>query len=470
MSSTRKERDSLGELAVPAEALYGAQTQRAVANFPISGWRMPREFLAAMGMIKAAAAAENHKAGRLEAALAAAIIQAAGEVAKNQLDEHFPVDVFQTGSGTSTNMNANEVIANRAVQILGERLEDAEAARPRRIHPNDHVNMCQSSNDVIPTALHVAAAAAFRAELLPALETLREALAQKARELDGVVKIGRTHLMDAVPIRLGQELSGYAGQIAGAMELLEAALERLCDLPLGGTAVGTGLNAPEGFAAAVCAHLAGSMHLPFREAANHFAAAGARDAALFASAALRSAAVAMGKVAGDIRLLASGPRCGLGELLLPPVQPGSSIMPGKVNPVICESVIQVACQVIGNDAAIVAGATGGVGSILELNVAMPMIAANLLCSTRLLANAARVFADRCIRGMKADEARCQALVEQSLAMVTALAPQIGYDAAAAIAQEAHRTGRTIREVCREKAVLPEGRLEELLDAQRQTGK
>ena len=470
MTATRKERDSLGEVGVPADALYGAQTLRAVENFPISGWTMPREFVAAMGMIKAAAAAVHHEAGRLEPAVAAAIIQAAGEVAENRLDEHFPVDVFQTGSGTSTNMNANEVIANRAVQLLGERLADADAARPRRVHPNDHVNMGQSSNDVIPTALHVSAAAAIRAELLPALEALRDALRDKAQELDGVVKIGRTHLMDAVPIRLGQELLGYAGQIDGAAAEVRQALERLCELPLGGTAVGTGLNAPEGFAAAVCAHLAESMHLPFREAANHFEAAGARAAALSASAALRSAAVAMGKVAGDIRLLASGPRCGLGELILPAVQPGSSIMPGKVNPVICESVIQVACQVIGHDAAITAGASGGVGSLLELNVAMPMIAWNLLGSIRLIAKAARVFAERCIRGLAADEARCRELVERSLAMVTALAPEIGYDAAAEIAKEAHRSGRTVREVCRERAVLPEAELERLLDAGRQTGR
>jgi fumarate hydratase class II len=338
------------------------------------------------------------------------------------------------------------------------------------VHPNDDVNMGQSSNDVIPTALHVSAAAAIRAELLPALEALRDALRDKARELDGVVKIGRTHLMDAVPIRLGQELVGYAGQIDGAATEVRQALERLCELPLGGTAVGTGLNAPEGFAAAVCKTLAEGLEMPFREAPNHFEASGSRDAAVQASAALRSAAIAMGKVASDLRLLGSGPRCGLGELLLPAVQPGSSIMPGKVNPVICESVIQVACQVIGNDAAITAGAMGGVGSILELNLAMPMIAFNLLSSIKLVTNAARVFVAKCIRGLKADEARCRQLVERSLAMVTALAPRIGYDAAAEIAKQAFRTGKTIREVCLEANVLAEEELTALLDARRQTGK
>lgn len=465
MTATRKERDPLGEISVPADALFGAQTMRAVENFPISGTPMPREFISAMGIIKATAASVNQRAGRLEAHVAQAIITAAGEVAANRLDEHFPVDVFQTGSGTSTNMNANEVIANRAMQLLG-----GDPGDSKRIHPNDHVNMGQSSNDVIPTALHVSAALAIHRELLPAMQFLAGALREKAAELDEVIKIGRTHLMDAVPIRLGQEFSGYAAQIDNAAGLLERALERLCELPLGGTAVGTGLNAPEGFAAAVCQVLAESLNLPFREAPNHFEASGSRDAAVQASAALRSAAMAMGKVASDIRLLGSGPRCGLGELLLPAVQPGSSIMPGKVNPVICESVIQVACQVIGNDAAVAAGAMGGVGSILELNLAMPMIALNLLSSIKLIANAARVFVARCIRGLKANEPRCRELVEQSLAMVTALAPKIGYDAAAEIARQAYRTGKTIREVCLAANVLAEDELNALLDAKRQTGR
>ncbi len=463
MGPTRTESDSLGEIQVPAAALYGPQTARAVANFPISGRTMPGEFIAALGMIKAAAAAVHHQAGRLEPAVAAAIIRAAGDVAANRLDEHFPVDVFQTGSGTSSNMNANEVIARRAAAIL------AESGKGVPVHPNDHVNMGQSSNDVIPTAIHVAAAVAIRGELIEALTALRTALAEKARELDDVVKIGRTHLMDAVPVRLGQELAGHAAQIDAALGLLGQALEGLCELPLGGTAVGTGLNAPEGFAAEVCAVLAESLELPLREAPDHFAAAGARDAVLAASAALRSTALAMGKIASDIRLLASGPRCGLGELRLPALQPGSSIMPGKVNPVLCESVVQVACQVVGCDAAIAAGATGGVGSILELNVAMPMMADNLLTAVRLLSNVARLFAERCVRGIEADADRCAELIERSLAMVTALAPEIGYDAAAEIAKEAWRSGRTVRDVCVERDVLPAERLDALLDARRQTG-
>jgi fumarate hydratase class II len=470
MTATRREKDSLGEMDVPAEALYGAQTMRAVRNFPISGWAMPREFIAAMGMIKAVAAAVNHAAGRLEPAVAAAVIQAAGEVAANRLDEHFPVDVFQTGSGTSTNMNANEVIANRAMQILATQVGRAgQAAAAHRVHPNDHVNMGQSSNDVFPTAMHLAAASAIRGELIPALARLRDELRAKAAEFDDVVKIGRTHLMDAVPIRLGQEFTGYAAQIDAGLGALAVALEELCELPLGGTAVGTGLNAPAGFAAAVCGILAGSTGLPLREAADHFSASGSRDAAVRASGTLRSVALAMGKIASDIRLMGSGPRCGLGELILPAVQPGSSIMPGKVNPVMCESVIQVACQVIGNDAAIAAGATGGVGGILELSLCMPMIANNLLCSIKLLAGAARVFASGCVAGLKADQARCRELVERSLAMVTVLAPRIGYDAAADLAKQAYRTGRTIREVCQEAGVLPAAELDALLDARGQTG-
>jgi fumarate hydratase class II len=464
MSAMRTERDSMGEVLVPADALYGPQTARAVENFPISGWPLPGRFIAALGRIKGAAAVAHCQAGRLDARIADAIIRASAEVADGKLDEHFPLDVFQTGSGTSTNMNANEVIARRAMQLL------PPGPQAVGIHPNDHVNMGQSSNDVIPTALHLSAAVAIRGELLPALGHLRAALAAKAAEMNDVVKIGRTHGMDAVPVRLGQELGGWAAQIGGAADMLAAALERLCELPLGGTAVGTGLNAPAGFAGEVCRILAAACSLPLREAENHFAASGARDAALFASGALRCTAIAMGKVASDVRLLGSGPRCGLGELLLPATQPGSSIMPGKVNPVICESVIQVACQVIGNDAAVAAGATGGVGSILELNVAMPMIAANLLCSIALLASAARVFADKCVRGLAANRQRCEELVERSLAMVTALAPRIGYDRAAQLAKQAHESGKTIRQLCLEQNVLPEAELSALLDARTQTGR
>ena len=464
MSRMRTETDSMGEIEVPADALYGAQTARAAENFRISGRPMPREFIAALGLIKQSAAAAHRTAGRMEPEKADAVIAAAQEVIDGRLHEHFIVDVFQTGSGTSTNMNANEVIANRAVQLLGGKLGDKSL-----VHPNDDVNRGQSSNDVIPTALHVAAAVAIQSRLVPALQQLRDALALKAEEFDNVVKVGRTHLMDAVPIRLGQEFGGYAAQIDGAMNLLDRAVQELCDLPLGGTAVGTGLNAPEGFAAEVCRLLAEKAGLPFRETANHFAAQGARDAALFASGVLRSAAIAMGKIASDIRLLSSGPKCGFGELILPAVQPGSSILPGKVNPVICESVIQVACQVVGCDAAIAAGAAGGVGGVLELNVAMPMIADNLLASIRLLTNAALTFTEKCIRGLKPDEARCRELIEQSLAMVTALAPRIGYDAAAEIAKAAHAAGKTVRQVCLEKNILPPGELDELLDPRKQTG-
>jgi len=465
MSDIRVETDSLGEVRVPADALYGAQTARAVGNFPISGRTMPRAFLRALGMIKQAAAAVHKQHGRLEPELADAVIAAAQEVIDGALDAHFPVDVFQTGSGTSTNMNANEVIANRAAQMLG-----GAAGDKHLVHPNDHVNAGQSSNDVIPSALHLAAAMEIRDELAPALRALRDRLAEKARAFDDVVKIGRTHLMDAVPVRLGHEFGGYARQVDVALAALAAAQAGLCELAIGGTAVGTGLNAPEGFAAELCQRLAEQCGLPLREAENHFAAQAACDAALQASGAMRSTATALGKIASDLRLLASGPRCGLGELRLPAVQPGSSIMPGKINPVICEAVVQVACQVTGHDAAIAAGAAGGVGSILELNVALPVIAWNLLEAIRLLAAAARTFEARCIRGLEPDRDRCREMIEQSLSLATALAPRIGYDAAAEIAKEAHATGRTIRQVCRDQGVLSEKELDDLLDPRRQTGR
>ncbi len=464
MSKRRKETDSLGEVSVPAGALYGAQTARAAENFPISGWRPPRVFLAALGMIKSAAAAAHKEAGRLDAPLADAIMAAAEEVAAGKLDEHFVVDVFQSGSGTSTHMNANEVIANRAIQILG-----GEVGSKKPVHPNDHVNLGQSSNDVIPSATHVAAALAIHTELIPAWKSLQAALRKKAEQFDHIVKVARTHLQDAVPIRLGQEFSGYAAAVGDAVGALEVAIAGLCDLAIGGTAVGTGLNAPEGFAAEVCRRLAGQTRLPFKEAPNHFAAHTVPAAAMRASGALRAAAIALSKIANDLRWLGSGPRCGLGELLLPPVQPGSSIMPGKVNPVIPEAVIQVACQVIGNDAAVAAAAAGGVGSVLEMHTAWPVIACNLLCSINLLTNAAKVFQDRCIAGLAADEARCRQLVERSLMLATALAPKIGYDAAAEIAKAAHQTGKTIREVALARGVMSEKELDQALDPRRQTG-
>ncbi len=461
---TRVERDSMGEMTVPADALWGAQTARAAANFPISGWAMPREIIAALGLIKQAAATCHRLSGRLDERLADAVIQAAREVADGQWDEQFVLDVFQTGSGTSTNMNANEVIANRAAQLLGGKPGDKNL-----VHPNDHVNLGQSSNDVIPTAIHVAAAHVIHHRLVPALRRLRESLDAKAREFDSVVKIGRTHLMDAVPVRLGQEFGGYAAQLRNVLGMLGNAVGWLCELPIGGTAVGTGLNAPPDLAASVCDALEEVYRLPFREAENHFEAQSAKDAVVFTSGALRAVALALGKIASDIRLMGSGPRCGLGELRLPAVQPGSSIMPGKVNPVICESVIQVACQVIGCDAAVAAAATGGVGSILELNVAMPVMAVNLLTSANLLANVATVFDERLVRGLEANVERCHDLVERSLAMVTVLAPRIGYDRAAEIAKKAYASGKTVREVCLAEGVMDAGELDELLDARKQTG-
>ncbi len=455
----RIERDSMGEMAVPADALWGASTQRAVLNFPISGERFPRRFLEALGLVKLAAAAANAELGVLDGPRARAIEAAAREVASGALDAHFVVDVFQTGSGTSTNTNANEVIARRANDALG-------AAGPR-VHPNDHVNASQSSNDVMPSALHVAARLAIVRDLAPALDELRLALRDKAAELADVVKVGRTHLMDATPMRLDQELGGWARQVEQARARALAAAEDLGELALGGTAVGTGLNCPPGFVAIALARLGAETGLAWREAVDHFEAQGARDAAVAASGALRGVAIALSKVASDVRLLASGPHCGIAELRLPPVQPGSSIMPGKVNPVIPEAVIQVAAQVIGNDHAV---ALGGLGGQLELNATIPLIAHNLLGSIRLLASAARVFAQRAIRGLEADRPRARSLVEGSLALVTALAPRIGYDRAAEIAKIAAATGRTLRAVCEEQGVLPADELARLLDPRAMTGR
>ncbi|RMD71335.1 MAG: class II fumarate hydratase [Gammaproteobacteria bacterium] len=450
----RIERDSLGEMAVPEDALYGPQTARALQNFPISGIRFPRPFLKALGAIKAEAARFHRKVGWLDEERARAIAQAAEEVAQGKLDAYFPLDVFQTGSGTSTNMNANEVIAHRALEILGMPLES------RHIHPNDHVNLGQSSNDVIPTALHVAAADVLKSALLPALETLREALEEKAQAFRDIVKIGRTHLMDATPVTLGQEVSGWARQVALAGERLEGVLPRLCELALGGTAVGTGLNAHPDFGRAVAEALASRYGLPFREAKDHFEAQGAQDAAVELSGQLRTAAVSLYKIANDVRLLNSGPRCALAEVAVPAVQPGSSIMPGKVNPVIAESLMQVCAQVLGNDAAI---AFGGSQGNLELNTMLPLIAHNLLQAETILARAADNFARRCIRGLSANEERAAEWVEKSLSLVTALVPVIGYDRAAEIAKRAFAEGKTVREVCLELKVLPEEDLDALLD-------
>jgi len=441
---------------VPEEALYGAETQRAVDNFPISGTRFPRPFIRALGLIKSVAARANREAGALDAELAGAIEGAAEEVAAGTHDGEFVVDIFQTGSGTSTNMNANEVIARLATRSLG-----------RAVHPNDHVNRSQSSNDAIPAAIHVAAAGETSRELLPAMAELAAALNRKAAEFDEIVKIGRTHLQDAVPVRLGQEFGGYARQVEASAERVGAALEWIYELPLGGTAVGTGLNAAPGFAQAAIRDLAARTGLPFREARNHFEAQAAKDGVAFLSGALKAYAVALTKIANDLRWLGSGPRCGIGELRLPAVQPGSSIMPGKVNPVIAESVLMVCAQVIGYDATITWCAAGG---NFELNAMMPVLAYDLLEAIRLLANATRNLRVRLVEGLEADRDRAAASLEQSLALATALAVEIGYDKAAALAGEAYQSGRTIREVARERSGLPEERLTELLDPGRQTGR
>ncbi len=460
IAETRIEKDSMGEMRVPAGAYYGAQTQRAVENFPISGIRFPRRFIHALGIIKAAAAETNIELGILDPRIGKAVVRAAEEVAEGKLDDQFVLDIFQTGSGTSTNMNANEVIANRAIEILGGTIGS------RQVHPNDHVNICQSSNDVIPTALHIAALGAIREDLVSALTTLRDSLALKGREFSDIVKTGRTHLQDATPVTLGQVFKGFASQIEHGLERLEHASHSLAELALGGTAVGTGLNAHPEFARRTIARLAARTGLPLREAADHIEAQSARDAAVEASGALKVVAVSLTKIANDIRWMGSGPRNGLGELLIPEVQPGSSIMPGKVNPVIAESLLMVAAQVIGNDLVITISAQGG---NFELNVMMPVIARNILESIALLAASARNFEARLVRGLKADRQRISRQLEESLALCTSLAPIIGYDAAAAIAKEAAKTGRTVREVAAAHNVLPPDELERALDPKQMTG-
>jgi fumarate hydratase class II len=466
MPATRIERDSMGEMDVPADALWGASTQRAVLNFPISGYRLGRHFIRALGLIKYAAALANRRLGKLGPLMAEAIAQAAREVIDGRLDEHFALDVFQTGSGTSTNMNANEVIAHRATQLAAGPDSRPAAGGPLKIHPNDHVNMGQSSNDVIPAAMHVAIVAALRADLLPALHKLHAALRDKAQAFDEIVKIGRTHLMDATPIRLGQELGGYASQIDHGGQRILRVIDELAELPIGGTAVGTGINTHPQFARLVCEVLNELTHEAFREADDHFEAQAAKDAVVAASATLRIIAISLTKIANDVRLLSSGPRCGFGELQLPATQPGSSIMPGKVNPVMCEAVLQVCAQVVGHDAA-VTYAAALLGN-LDLHTGMPVMVHNVLESVRLLGNVCTVFTDKCIAGLQANERRCAELVEQSLAMCTSLAPLIGYDAAAAIAKEAAQTGQTVRQVALARRVLPEDKLREVLDPRAMT--
>ena len=450
----RTERDSMGEFRVPADAYYGAQTMRAVVNFPISGLRFPRSFIRAIGQIKLAAAQVNAELGLLDDGLARTIGQAAKDVVDGRLDDQFVLDIFQTGSGTSTNMNANEVISNRGIEILGGVLGSRSP-----LHPNDHVNLGQSSNDVIPTAIHIAALTAIQNELIPALRKLKAELDKKAEEFMPVIKTGRTHLQDATPIRLGQEFQGHSGQIERGIARLQRAQDELSEVALGGTAVGTGVNTHPEFAERVCAKLSDMLGVSVRETENHFQAQNSLDSMVEASGSLKTVAVSIMKISNDIRWLGSGPRSGIGEIDLPEVQPGSSIMPGKVNPVIPESVCQVAAQVIGNDATVVvAGQSGN----FEINVMMPVAAYNLLQSIELLATASASLADRCVSGLTATDKGPQ-MVERGLAIVTSLVPHIGYDAAAAIAKEAQATGKTVKEVALLMTDLSPEDLDRILD-------
>jgi len=460
MSQHRTEKDSMGPVQIPADMLYGAQTERARQNFPISRLRFDRRFLRALGAIKFAAASVNEELGLLDAGLAEAIRQASKEVMDGELDRHFVLDIFQTGSGTSTNMNANEVISNRANQILG-----GEVGSKTPVHPNDHVNMGQSSNDVIPTAVHVSALTAIESELLPALAHLRDALAAKAEEFDGVYKAGRTHLQDATPIRLGQEFGGYASQVAHGIRRVETSRESLRELAIGGTAVGTGINTHPEFGRRMAEKLSALTGVDFREAGNHFEAQSARDAAVEASGMLKVVACSLMKIANDVRWLACGPRTGIAEINLPELQPGSSIMPGKVNPVMSEMVTMVAAQVIGNDAAITIGGERG---NFELNVMIPVMVHNLLESIEILSSGSRTFADRCVAGITANEERCRRNAESTASLSTVLAPKIGYDKAAEVAKKSLKEDKTLREVVREMQLMSDDELEQLLDFARMT--
>jgi fumarate hydratase class II len=450
----RIEHDSMGEVVVPSWAKWAAQTQRATENFPISGIHIDSRLVAALAVIKGAAAVVNARLGIVDGEIADAIVAASAEVAAGTWNDHFPIDVFQTGSGTSSNMNANEVIAHLASERLG-----------RPVHPNDHVNASQSSNDVFPSAIHLAAATGIDGDLVPALQHLASALRHKAAETASVVKAGRTHLMDATPVTLGQELAGYATAIDHGVERARSALPHLTELALGGTAVGTGINAPPHFAAAVIERLASATKLPFREAADHFEAQGGRDAVIQASGTLRTIALSLARIANDLRWMGSGPRAGIAEVRLPDLQPGSSIMPGKVNPVIPEAVYQVAAQVVGNDAAIGFGATAGA---FELNTAMPMMARNLLESIHLLSAVSRLLADRCVAGLVADAERCRTFAESSSALATALSPHIGYEEAAAVVHQAQAEGKTLRQVVLERGLLRPGEVDRILDVEAMT--
>ncbi len=450
----RIEKDSLGEMQVPEEALYGAQTQRAVENFPISGQRFGRRFIEALGLIKKSAAQTNLELGNLDADIAEAIAQAAEEVADGKWDDEFVLDIYQTGSGTSTNMNVNEVVAHRATQIRGD-----------KVHANDHVNFGQSSNDVIPTAIHVSALVAVKKQLLPGLEHLRSALSAKAEEFDGVVKSGRTHLMDATPIRLGQEFRGYATQVTKGVERVSRAAAELEELALGGTAVGTGINTHEDFAAKTIARISEATGISFREAPDHFEAQAAKDAAVSTAGALNTVATSLMKIADDIRWLGSGPTSGIHEIKLPAIQPGSSIMPGKVNPVMSEAMMMVCARVMGNHTTItVAGSRGN----FELNVMMPVLAQALLESITLLANISTAFADKCVAGIEVNIERAKELLEKNPSIATALNPYIGYDAASVVAKEAAKRGVSVRQVVAEKELLPDDEIDDALDVRGMT--
>ena len=460
MADHRLEKDSMGEMRSPAGSLYGASTQRAVENFPVSGLRFGRDFIEILGVVKACCAQVNKDLGKLDPKLADSVFAAAEEIARGLHDEHFVVDVFQTGSGTSTNMNFNEVAANVANRAVGSAI-----GSKKPVHPNDHVNMGQSSNDIIPTVIHVAAAVAIKRKLLPALTVLQSDLEAKAKAFAGIVKTGRTHLQDATPVTLGQEFSGYAAQVKKCAERIERVLPSLCELPIGGTAVGTGINTDPKFGHLVSARLAKRLGLPFREADNHFEAQASKDACVETSGALSTLAVALTKIANDIRWLSSGPRNGLGEIVIPPTQPGSSIMPGKVNPVIPESVLQVCAKVMGNHTTITfAGASGS----FELNVMMPLIAHDLLQSIGILAGGSRILAEKCVRGIEPNHARIAETVERSLMLATPLAPVVGYDKAAEISKKAFAENKTVRQVALETLELSKEQLAEILDPSKMT--
>ena len=470
MTDQRIERDSMGEVRVPAQAYYGAQTQRAVDNFPISGWRLPAGMIKAMGLVKYACGVANRDLGKLTGsgknpltdAQVDAMLAAADEVAQGRLVDQFPVDVFQTGSGTSSNMNLNEVISNRAIEIAGG---DRTAAE-KPIHPNDHVNMGQSTNDTFPTAIHVATAVEIETRLLPALRRMRDDLAEKARHWDRVIKIGRTHLMDATPLRLGQEFGGFARQLELSIRRAETARDAVLELPVGGTAVGSGINTHPEFGGRVAKALHERAGIAFVEAANHFEANAQRDALVESHGDLKCVAQTLFNVANNLRWLGSGPRCGFFEIKLPSRQPGSSIMPGKVNPVMCESMMQLAARVIGNDTCLTF--SGAAGGNFQLNIMMPVMAQTVLESIELMAGGCDAFVEFCLEGMEANEAACEAAVEQSLSMCTSLNPLIGYEQAAKLAKEAFASGQTIRELCREKGILPEDTLAEALDPWKMT--